>query len=184
MVSTDPVGYPSKGNGIGCVHKSYTLIYTLLKDSVIEVGIITNIRMWSCYLLDIWCSGQSFWKCSTEPHTRQHPPKATKAKQCKQNQQQCCLMCLSVVLPAAYSPLGLSGQDLDKWPVWPQIKHLAYGNSPWKQNHSNRNVNELDAEISFWIVVHLYWLIQGLLPMAGSTLARHLLSSCSVEPHR
>lgn len=52
-----------------------------------------------------WCSGQSFWKCSTEPHTRQQPP-------------------------AAYSPLGLSGQDLDRWPVLLQMKHLAYGYSP------------------------------------------------------
>lgn len=35
-------------------------------------------------------------------------------------------------LPFAYSPFGLSGQDLERCPVSPQIKHLANGNSPVK----------------------------------------------------
>lgn len=40
----------------------------------------------------------------------------------------------SVHSPSAYSPLGLSGHDLDRCPISPQMKHFAYGNSPAKSH--------------------------------------------------
>jgi len=36
--------------------------------------------------------------------------------------------------PSAYNPLGLSGHDLDRCPISPQMKHFAYGNAPAKSN--------------------------------------------------
>ncbi len=108
--------------------KKLELIYMLLfpikeDDTKFSVDVVTLGLSDS---LEFWCSGQSFWKCSTEPQTRQQPPTRTKLH-------------ISVKIhrylvlkewnhwPAAYSPFGLSRQALDRCPVWPQIKHLAYG---------------------------------------------------------
>ncbi len=54
--------------------KKIELTY-MLTHSEFSVDVVTLGRSDS---LEFWCSGQSFWKCSTEPQTRQQPPTRTK----------------------------------------------------------------------------------------------------------
>lgn len=58
-----------------CLLSFYWMINWPFKRTAVSDALIKRPSIWGqTHSLAAWCSGQSFWKCSTEPQTRQQPP--------------------------------------------------------------------------------------------------------------